>query len=164
MSLTPLGVFHTAVGLAALVAGAGALVRYGAITWKQRAGQIYLALTLVTALTALGIYQHGGFGKPHVLALLTLAALGVGALAGRTTLLGHAGAYLQTFCYSATLLFHLIPGITESLTRLPPAAPVAGSADDPLFQILYPVLAVLFLIGVGLQLRRQHAAAGAVPA
>jgi uncharacterized membrane protein len=161
MSLTPLGTIHTVIGLVALGAGVVALVRYGAISMKSRSGMLYVVLTLLTALTALGIFQHGGFGKPHVLALLTLAALAVGAIAGGTALFGRLGPYVQTFSYSVTFLFHLIPGFTESLTRLPPSAPIAASADDPMFQVIYPILAVLFLIGVAIQFRRLHAAAPA---
>jgi uncharacterized membrane protein len=78
--LSPLGIFHNAIGLVALVYGVIALVRHKEITSRQREGRIYLALTLVTAVTALGIFAHGTFGPPHVLALLTLGALAVGVL------------------------------------------------------------------------------------
>ncbi len=151
--LTTLGVFHTAIGLAALVSGFIALARDREISARNRLGQFYLAATLITALTALGIFQRGGFGPPHVLAVLTLAALAVGTLAAFSTLFGRASRYVQAISYSSTLLFHMIPGVTESLTRLPPGAPLVASAEAPALRGLYGALLVVFLIGVTLQVR-----------
>lgn len=159
--LTTLGLFHTAVGLVALVSGFAALARYKVISADNRLGQVYLISTLVTALSALGIFQHGGFGPPHALAIMTLIALAVGSLAARSQVFGRASRYIQAICYTATILFHMIPGVTESLTRLPLGAPVEASADAPIFQTLYPILAVITLIIMGLQigwLRRQSPA------
>ena len=60
--MTALGWFHTAMGITALVSGGFALARYKEITLQSRSGQIYLATTLITAATALGIFQRGEFG------------------------------------------------------------------------------------------------------
>lgn len=114
--------------------------------------------TLITALTALGIFQHGGFGPPHVVAILTLVALAVGAVAATTTFYGRASRYVQVISFSLTFLFHLIPGFTESLTRLPPGAPLVASQEAPIFKGIYAALFVLFLIVVTLQVRRLRAA------
>jgi len=69
--LTAFGVFHTAIGVIALIYGFIALVRDKEISPSNRRGQIYLVTTLITAVTALGIFRHGGFGPPHALAVLT---------------------------------------------------------------------------------------------
>src|SRR5439155_23382206 len=87
---------------------------------NNRRGQIYLVATLITAVTALGIFRHGGFGPPHALAVLTLVALAVGTVAARSHVFGWASRYVQAASYSATILFHMIPAVTESSTRLPP--------------------------------------------
>jgi uncharacterized membrane protein len=157
--LTTLGIFHTAFGLAALICGFIALAQDKQILLKNRLAQVYLVATLLTAATALGIFQHGGFGPPHILALLTLGALAVGTLAATTTLFKGLARYVQAICYSATFLFHVVPGVTESLTRLPPGAPLVASQEAPIFQTIYPVLLVLFLIGLTLQIRWMRARA-----
>jgi uncharacterized membrane protein len=150
--LSPLGVIHTAVSLVALICGFAVLARDREISPKNRLGQTYLVATLLTAATALGIFRHGGFGPPHVLALLTLAALAVGASASYSGFFGGASRYVQAVCYSATFLFHLIPGFTETLTRLPAGAPIAASAEAPLLKTIDAALLALFLLGLVAQI------------
>ena len=72
------------------------------------------------------ILHHGGFGAPHVLNIITLAGLGVAALAGHSTLFGRASRYVETISYSATFFFHFIPGSTETWTRFPRGAPLVA--------------------------------------
>lgn len=151
--IIPLGWFHTATGVIALLSGAYTLWIYKEITPETRSGQVYLATTLITAATALGIFQHGAFGPGHMLAILTLAALVVGTLAGSTNLFGKWGRYLRALSYSATLLFHSIPAVTDGLLRLPVGDPVIRSIEDPLLRGSYLVLLLAFLIGITLQLR-----------
>jgi uncharacterized membrane protein len=164
--LTILGVFHTAIALVAVVCGFIALARDKEISPHNRLGQAYLLLTLVTALTAFGIFQHGGFGPPHVVAVLTLVALAVGIVAARSHVFGRASRYVQTISYSATVLFHMIPAITETSTRLPPGAPLVPSQDAPVLLIANLALLILFLAGATLQvqwLRRSLRAMTAGP-
>ena len=82
-------------------------------------GKVYIVTTVLTCLTGFGIFQHGGFGKPHMLGIITLVVLGVAWLAGYTGVFGRLAPYIETVSYSATFLFHMIPGITETTTRLP---------------------------------------------
>ncbi len=151
--ITALGWFHTAMGIVALVSGAFTLIRYKEIDPKNRSAQIYLATTLVTAGTALAIFQHGGFGPAHGLAVLTLAALVVGMAAAILNLFGKFSRYVQAFSLSATLLFHCIPAVTDALLRLPVGDPIVTSLEDPLMRNSHLALLVLFIIGVSLQLR-----------
>ena len=158
--ITPLGWFHTVMGIIALVSGGFALARYREITPDTRSGRIYLATTLITAVTALAIYQHGGFGPAHGLAVMTLAALAVGTVASMTNLFGSISRYVRAVSYSATLLFHCVPAVTDGLMRLPVGDPIVTSIEDPILRTSYLVLLVLFLVGVSLQLRwtyRQQA-------
>ena len=93
-------------------------------------------------------------GPPHdVLALLTIVALAVGTLAGRSALFGGAGRHVQAVSYSSTFLFQLIPAITESSIRLPPDAPLVASIDSPVLPRVYLGLLAVFLVGVTLQVR-----------
>ena len=154
--MIPLGWFHTVMGVIALVSGVFTLARFKEITWQNRSGQIYLAATLITAGTALAIFQRGEFGPGHALAVLTLAALAVGTVAATTDLFGKISRYVRAVSYSATLLFHCIPAITDALLRLPIGDPVLTSIEDPVLKMCYLVLLVLFLIGASLQLRWIH--------
>ena len=159
--LTPLGSFHTAIGLIAVIAGFVALVRYKEISPRSVSGKLYVFTTVFTAVTAFGIFQHGGFGKPHALAVITLVVLMVAALAGYSQLFGRASRYVETVSYSATFFFHWIPAIAETSTRLPPGAPLLPNADAPELQTVTAVLFVIFLIGATLQVRRLRGAGSA---
>ena len=151
--ITPLGWFHTVLGIVALVSGAVALVKHKEIALWDRSGQVYLVATLVTAATALAIFQHGGFGPAHMLAVLTLVALVVGTVASVTTMFGRISRYVRAIAYSGTLLFHCIPAVTDASLRLPVGDPLATSIEDPIVQNAYRVRLVAFLVGITVQLR-----------
>ena len=153
LGLTTLGLIHTAISLVALVCGFWALARDKEIGAHSPLGRSYLVTTLLTALTGLGIFQHGGFGPPHVLAILTLLALAVGYAASRGAVFGRLSRYVQAACYSTTVLFHMIPGFTETLTRLPAGQPVFPNAEAPGLRPIYGVLFLLYFAGVFVQLR-----------
>ncbi len=159
--LTTLGIVHTAASLIALVSGFTALARDREILPATRLGQVYVGATLVTAASALGIFQHGGFGPGHALAIVALAAVGAGILAAATSVFGGLSRYVQAVSFSATVLFHLVPGFTEVLTRLPIGAPLLPSAQAPAFKAIYAVLALAFAVGLTIQIRwlRRHRAA-----
>jgi len=103
--LTSLGALHTAINLVAVAAGVVALVRYREISPRNLTGQAYVVTTVLTCLTGFGIFQHGGFGKPHALGIITLVVLGIAALAGSTKVFGRASRYVEAIGYSATFLF-----------------------------------------------------------
>lgn len=151
--ITPLGWLHTILGTVAIVSGIYTLAKYKEITPQTRSGVVYLLTTLVTAGSAFGIFQHGGFGPGHALAVATFLALATGTVAAKTNLFGKLSRYMQAISYSATLLFHSIPAVTDGLLRLPVGDPVLTSIDDPFLKKCYLVLAVILLIGVSLQLR-----------
>jgi hypothetical protein len=148
LGLTPLGAIHTAISLVAVAAGVMAFFRYKEILIKTTLGKVYVVTTILTCLT--------GFGKPHALGVITLLALLLAAVAGRGKLLGRASPYVETVSYSATFLFHLIPAITETSTRLPLGAPLLANAEAPELKVVTGVLFVLFFIGATLQVRRLH--------
>jgi uncharacterized membrane protein len=154
--LTPLGVFHTLISLLAVATGAIALIRSGKISWDNSLGKIYVVTTIIVCLTGFGIFQHGGFGKPHVLGIITLAVLGVIYLASAKSF-GSLSPYIETVGYSMTFFFHLVPAITETATRLPLDAPLASSPEDPNIQMAIGICLILFLIGATLQVRKMRA-------
>jgi len=142
------GWFHTSIAIIALVAGFYSLVRYKFILLEHSAGKIYLLSTLIAAATALTIFRHGGFGAAHALAVLTLLALAAGAITEKTNILGKFSSYFQALSYSATLLFHMIPAITDGLMRLPVDAPIVTDIKDPLLKGFFLAFLVIYIIGV----------------
>ena len=83
LALTSLGIGHTAISLIALGAGIVAFIRDKEITSRNFVGKLYIWTTVFTCLSGFPIMQHGGFGKLHVLGVLTLVTLVVAALAGK---------------------------------------------------------------------------------
>ena len=163
LGLTPLGIIHTAIGLVALAAGFIALIRDKEISPRNHVGKLYIWTTVVTCLTGFPIMQHGGFGKPHVLGVITLLVLVVAAVAGKGKLFGHASRYIEVVSYSATFFFHWIPTLVETTTRLPVGKPLIADRDGPELQAATGVLFLLFLIGAALQVRRMRAGGNTQP-
>ena len=155
MNLTPLGMFHTIVSLVAVVSAVVALAREGQISRKSGIGRIYIWSLVITCVTGLPIFRHGTIGPPHILGVLTLAVLAVAAAMGKTQVFGRVSAYVETIGYTVTVFFLSISTVTETLTRLPPSAPVVASPEAPIFKTLYLGLFILFVIGAALQVRQR---------
>jgi uncharacterized membrane protein len=156
--LTNLGIVHTLISIVAVLAGVVSFFRYGSISPRNTAGKTYIVMTVLTCLTGFGIFQHGGFGKPHVLGIVTLVVLAVAAIAGRTQAFGRVSKYVETIAYSATFFFHMIPTLAEGTTRLPPGAPLFDNQEAPQIQLVTGIFFLVFLLGASyqaLKLRRQ---------
>ncbi len=149
--ITLLGWIHTIIALIALIAGFYTLVIYKVITPEQKTGQLYLICTLITAVTALMIYKHDGFGPGHGLAVLTLLALAGGFVVTKIPVFAKIAEYFQALCFSGTLLFHMIPAITDGLLRLPVGDPVLTNPKDPMLKKFYLAFLVIFLVGYVMQ-------------
>ena len=115
-------------------------------------GEIYLLLTVIVAGSALGIYNQGGFGIAHMLGVLTLVAVVGGAVMEKFALFGAASKYFQAIGYTSTVLFHMIPAITDFLRRLPLGDPFVDSFDDPLVVNFHLAFLALYAVGLGAQL------------
>ena len=59
----------------------------------------------------------------------------------------------QAIAFTSTAFFHTIPGVTETLTRLPHGDPLLASVKAPEFPPIYLTLLALFAIGLYFQLR-----------
>lgn len=151
--ISVLGWFHTVIAIIGLISGFYSLAKHKVIAIEQRSGKVYLLSTLFAAATALMIFRHGGLGAAHALAVLTLLALLVGAVAEKTAFFGKLSKYLQAMSFSGTLLFHMIPAITDGLMRLPVDNPVVTSIEDPLLKTFYLIFFVTYIVGLGLQFR-----------
>jgi uncharacterized membrane protein len=146
--MIPLGWLHTILGIGALMSGFYTLIKYRVVTLAHRSGKLYVLLTLIVAGTALGIYNQGGFGIAHNLAVLTLVALAGGVVMEKTRLFGSLSQYCQALGYSSTLLFHMIPAITDFLRRLPVGNPFIDTLEDPLLRQFHLAFLAIFVVGI----------------
>ena len=151
-AMTLLGWFHTIMGIAAILMAVAALYRHGLIRAADREGAGYLLITVIVAGSALGIYNQGGFGVAHYLAVLTLVAAFGGFVLERFNLFGRFSPYFQAIAYSATILFHMIPAITDFLRRLPVGDPFIDSFDSPVLQGFHLAFLGIYVLGVGVQI------------
>ena len=146
--MTILGWFHTVLGAVAVLNGFYTLYKYRVISVQEGPGKLYVYVTLLVAGSALGIYNQGGFGIAHVLAVLTLISIAGGFVMEKTKLFGSFSKYLQALAYTSTLLFHMIPAITDFLRRLPVGDPFIDSFEDPLLVNFYLTFLLLFVVGI----------------
>ena len=156
--MTVLGWFHTILGILAVLSGFYTLYKYKIITTEESSGKLYVLVTLLVAGSALGIYNQGGFGIAHVLAVLTLIALAGGYFMEKFKWFGSFSKYFQALGYTSTLLFHMIPAITDFLRRLPVGDPFIDSFEDPLLLNFHAAFLVIYLVGLVTQmvwLKRQ---------
>ena len=150
--MTMLGWFHTILGVVAVLSGFYTLYKYRVISMEEGSGRLYVFVTLLVAGSALGIYNQGGFGIAHVLAVLTLIAIAGGFVMEKTKLFGSFSKYLQALAYTSTLLFHMIPAITDFLRRLPVGDPFIDSFEDPLLVNFHLAFLLIFVIGITAQI------------
>lgn len=162
-ALSTIGIIHTAISLVALGAGIRAFVRYKEIAPTTAAGALYIVTTVLTCLTGFFIFNHGGPSVAHALGVLTLLVLGAAAVVRRKRWFGRYGHPVVAVTYSLTFFFHMIPGFTETGTRLPAGAPLYSSQEDPALAMTIGVAFVIFVIGAFVQVRHLRAVDDALP-
>ena len=151
--MTLLGWFHTIMGIGALVTAFYTLFKYKVISLETKSGKLYVLITVIVAGSALGIYNQGGFGIAHWLAVLTLVAASGGIIMEKFKWFGRFSMYFQALGYSSTLLFHMLPAITDFLRRLPLGDPFIDSFEDPLLAGFHQAFLLIFVVGIVVQFR-----------
>jgi uncharacterized membrane protein len=141
--ITLLGWFHTVLGMASIFLGFYSFFSFKLLSWSKTPSRIYLVLTFVTAVSALGIYNQGGFGIAHAMGVLAVLAVLCGIYVEKTRILGNVSTYFYTLCFTSTFLFHSLPAAADILRRLPIGDPLADSLFDPI--ILYFHIAFLII-------------------
>lgn len=149
--ISPLGAFHTAISLLPLAAGLYSFARHRAIDPARPPGRVYLAGLVLSVLTAFGLSSTGGTNAGHILGILALLAVGGALLVPRLSFFGRARPYLAQLGFSFSFFLLLVPGINETLTRLPVAHPLAAGPDSPLVRGALATWAGIFLLGALLQ-------------
>lgn len=158
MGLSNLGIFHTIIGIIAIVAAIISYLRFGKIIVAHSTGKIYFYLTAVTSLTSLGISKHGGFNPGHAFALFILALI-TGAYFLHIKRADSARArFWENFLWSLSFFLSWVPTINETLTRVPLGHPLAKSPADPIVGKTLLVFLALFVVGSVYQYRQQKKA------
>ncbi|MGB5958833.1 hypothetical protein [Pseudomonas sp.] len=149
--ISELGFLHTAVSIAAALAGFYNLFRYRRFTVSEHSGKVYLALLVASVLSSFGLSSTGGFNIGHALGILALLAIGGAMLAPKIGGLGRATKYISMFLFNLTFFLLFVPGINETLTRLPVSSPLAAGPESPLVRGVLAGWLVVFLVGTALQ-------------
>ena len=156
MGLSSLGIFHTIIGVTAIVAAIVSYIKYGKINLAEISGKIYAYSTIITSLTALGISKHGGFNIGHVFSIFILILV-VGAYFLFSRKQGNnSNRYIENFLLSFSFFLSWVPTINETFTRVPLGQPLAKSPTDPIIGQTLLVLLVLFIAGSILQFSKQR--------
>jgi hypothetical protein len=153
--LSALGWFHTLGSLPAIPLALYLLARYGRIPPEKPLGKAFLAFMFVGALSGVLVIKD----MPGVaISILSLGSLIVGSTIGRFPPLAEHCWWIQTVALSTAVFTLFLPSVTETLTRLPAANPIADSPQDPLVVTFQLSLLALLIVGVTLQLLFQRRA------
>ncbi|PWG78393.1 hypothetical protein [Pararcticibacter amylolyticus] len=158
MGLTTLGIFHTIIGITAIVAALISFVRFGKIELSLLTGKIYFYGTVITALTALGLSKHGGFNPGHIFSLFIFALVITAFWFSARKKESKRARYFENFLLSLSFFLSLIPTVNETFTRVPVGHPLAKNATDPVIAKTLLVLFMLFVVGSVYQYIQQRRA------
>lgn len=155
MGLSNLGIFHTVIGIVAIIAAVIAFVRYGKIDLSQLTGKVYFYFTLVTSLTALGISKHGGFNPGHVFSLVIIVLISISYFLNSRRKGNIKARYFENFFLSFSFFLSMLPTVNETFTRIPIGHPLAKDITDPVIGNTILAILILFIAGSVYQFRRQ---------
>ncbi|KQT23778.1 hypothetical protein ASG22_07045 [Chryseobacterium sp. Leaf405] len=156
MGLSNLGIFHTIIGVVAIISALISFIRFGKINLNNITGKIYFYFTIITSLTALGISKHGGFNAGHILSLIILILVSVAFFLHSKKEGNNRARYFENFLMSFSFLLSMLPTVNETLTRIPVGHPLAKDINDPLIGKTLLVIFILFMIGSVYQIVKQR--------
>lgn len=147
MGLSNLGIFHTVIGIAAIVGAVIGFIRYGKINLSGLSGKVYFYGTLVTSITALGISKHGGFNPGHVFSIFILLLVSVAYFLFSKKKDTKRARYFENLLLSFSFFLSLAPTVNETFIRIPIGHPLAKGSRDPIIGKTLLVLFILFIAG-----------------
>ncbi|TLV03697.1 hypothetical protein [Dyadobacter luticola] len=156
MGLSYLGIFHTVIGVVAIIAAIVSLIKSAKIDLGRLSGKIYFYCTLVASLTALGLSSVKGFNPGHILALLIVVLIGVAYFLYSKKPGNIRARFFENFLLSFSFFLSWLPTVNETFTRVPVGHPLANGPGDPLIARTLLLLLVLFIAGSVLQFRKQR--------
>lgn len=149
--LSALGAVHTLISVVPVITGIYSFARCGGIHSGTHAGRFYMAGVLMSVLTSFGLSSTGGFNAGHALGILALTTLIVALVIPKIDVLGRARRYLTQFAFTFSFFLLLVPGINETLTRLPVDRPLAAGPDSPIVRAALAAWLAIFLVGASVQ-------------
>ncbi len=155
-NLTGIGVAHTFLSLIALFAGGVALFKHGRISFASGSGKLYLATLLMTCLTGFGIFRNGSFGPAHVLTVVSLLLLALGAVGDLARRPARGWRSLRDVSFSLGYFVTLFFTVTEAFTRLPLGQPLAVDQNAPIINVARLIALVATTLLITRQLRRNR--------
>ncbi|MGA9651015.1 hypothetical protein [Pedobacter sp.] len=155
MGLSSLGIFHTIIGVTAIVDAIISYIKYAKINLAVTSGKIYAYSTIITSLTALGISKHGGFDAGHVFSIFILILIGAAYFMFSRKPGNNRNRYVENFLLSFSFFLSWVPTINETFTRVPLGHPLAKGPTDSIIGQTLLVLLVLFIAGSVLQFFKQ---------
>ncbi len=155
MGLSSLGIFHTVIGVVAIIAAVVSLIKSAKIDLGKLAGKIYFYCTLVTSLTALGLSSIKGPNPGHILALLIVVLVSVAYFLYAKKPGNNRSRFVENFFLAFSFFLSLIPTVNETFNRVPVGHPLANGPKDPLIAKTLLVLFMLFIAGSIWQFRKQ---------
>lgn len=156
MRLSGLGIFHTLIGIIAIVAAIISYIRFGKINLNHITGKIYFYFTVITSLTALGLSKLGGFNPGHVFALFIVVLVLVAYYLYARKQESNKARYVENFLLSFSFFLSWVPTINETLTRVPIGHPLAKAPTDPIIAKTLLVFLILFITGSVYQFVQQR--------
>jgi uncharacterized membrane protein len=156
MGLSNLGIFHTVIGIIAIVAALVSFVRYGKINLTHVTGKIYFYGTVITSLTALGISKHGGFNAGHIFSLFIAILVLIAFFLHARKKGNNKSRFFENLCLSFSFFLSLVPTVNETFTRIPLGHPWAKDITDPLIGKMLLTLFILFAVGSVYQFIKQR--------
>ncbi|PJJ66420.1 hypothetical protein [Chryseobacterium geocarposphaerae] len=155
MGLSNLGIFHTVIGIIAIISAIISLIKSGKINLDTLAGKIYFYFTLISSLTALGLSSVKGVNPGHILALLIVMLISVAYILYVRKKGNNGYRLIENFFLSFSFFLSLIPTVNETFSRVPVGNPIASGPKDPIIGTTILFIFVLFIIGSILQFRKQ---------
>lgn len=155
MGLSGLGIFHTIIGVAAIIAALIAFIKYGKINLNTLSGKIYFYGTIITSFTSLGISKHGGFNPGHAFSIFIIFLVSGAYYLNLKRKNSRRARYFENFSLSFSFFLSLVPTVNETFTRIPVGHPLAKDIKDPVIGNTLLVLLLLFVAGSIYQFRKQ---------
>lgn len=156
MGLSQIGIFHTVIGVIAIIAAVISLIKSAKIDLGKASGKIYFYCTLIASISALGLSSIKGVNSGHILALLIVILIAIAYFFHTKKQGNNRFRYVENSFLSLSFFLSLIPTVNETFTRVPVEHPLADGPSDPLIAKTLLLLLMLFIIGSVLQIRKQR--------